>query len=195
VLQQKEFERVGDTKTMRVNVRIIAATNRNLEEAISRGSFREDLFYRLNVITIEVPPLRDRKADIPALIQHFLKIFNQKTKRNIKTISKQAMKAIMEYNWPGNVRELENFLERAVVLTQGEILDVGVFPDNFAKTIENASAEFTSASALKEVLREPEKKIIVRALEQVGWNRKKAAAILKINRTTLYNKMKQYHLL
>lgn len=195
VLQQKEFERVGDTKTMRVNVRIIAATNRNLEEAISRGSFREDLFYRLNVITIEVPPLRDRKIDIPALIQHFLKIFNGKTKRNIKAISKQAMKAIMEYHWPGNVRELENFLERAVVLTQGEILDVGVFPDNFAKTTESTSAQSTGASALKEVLREPEKKIIVHALEQAGWNRKKAAAILKINRTTLYNKMKQFHLL
>ncbi len=195
VLQQKVFERVGDTKTIHVNVRIIAATNRNLEEAISRGSFREDLFYRLNVITIEVPPLRDRKDDIPALIQHFLKIFNEKTKRNIKSISKQAMKAILDYHWPGNVRELENFLERAVVLTQGEILDVAVFPDNFAKTIENVSAQVTGAGALKEVLREPEKKIIVRALEQAGWNRKKAAAILKINRTTLYNKMKQYHLL
>ncbi len=195
VLQQKEFERVGDTKTMRVNVRIIAATNRNLEEAISRGTFREDLFYRLNVITIEVPPLRERKSDIPALIQHFLKVFNEKTKRNIKTISKSAMKVIMDYDWPGNVRELENFLERAVVLTQGEVLDVAIFPDNFAKAIENANTQTMGAGALKEVLREPEKKIIVRALEQTGWNRKKAAAILKINRTTLYNKMKQYHLL
>ncbi len=195
VLQQKEFERVGDTKTMHVNVRIIAATNRNLEEAISRGTFREDLFYRLNVITIDVPPLRDRKSDIPALIQHFLKVFNDKTKRNIKSISKPAMKMMLDHQWPGNVRELENFLERAVVLTHGEILEVAVFPDNFAKTMESANIGYSSTSALKEVLRDPEKKIIVHALEQAGWNRKKAAAILKINRTTLYNKMKQYHLL
>jgi len=196
VLQQKVFERVGDTKTMRVNVRIIAATNRNLQEAISRGSFREDLFYRLNVITIDVPPLRDRKGDIPALVQHFLHVFSEKTKRNLTGVSKQAMKALMDYDWPGNVRELENFLERAVVLSQGDILDLAVFPENFgAKSAEDIDSRSDNGTALKEVLKDPEKKIIVRALEQSGWNRKKAAASLKINRTTLYNKMKQYHLL
>ncbi len=196
VLQQKVFERVGDTKTIRVNVRIIAATNRNLQEAISRGSFREDLYYRLNVITIDVPPLRDRKSDIAALVEHFLKVFSEKTKRNLKGVSKQAMKALMDYDWPGNVRELENFLERAVVLSQGDILDVAVFPENFgSKNVGSIDAQSDSGTALKEVLKDPEKKIIVRALEQSGWNRKKAAAILKINRTTLYNKMKQYHLL
>jgi two-component system, NtrC family, response regulator HydG len=195
VLQQKVFERVGDTKTIRVNVRIIAATNRNLQEAIKAGTFREDLYYRLNVITIEVPPLRDRKGDIPTLVQHFLKVFNDKTRRNVTAISKQAMKALMDYEWPGNVRELENFLERAVVLCQGEILDLDVFPENFMKHSEHFEMRSANGNALKDILRDPEKRIIVRALEQTGWNRKKAAAILKINRTTLYNKMKQYHLL
>ena len=196
VLQQKVFERVGDTKTMRVNVRIIAATNGNLQEAISRGAFREDLYYRLNVITIDVPPLRDRKGDIPTLVHHFLSVFNERTHRNIADVSKQAMKALMDYDWPGNVRERENFLDRAVVLSQGEILDLEVFPENFgAKGSESFDTRTDIATALKEVLKEPEKKIIVRALEQSGWNRKKAAATLRINRTTLYNKMKQFHLL
>ncbi|MBI4358213.1 MAG: sigma-54-dependent Fis family transcriptional regulator [Candidatus Omnitrophica bacterium] len=196
VLQQKVFERVGDTKTIHVNVRIIAATNHNLQEAISRGTFREDLYYRLNVITIDVPPLRERKGDIPTLVRHFLNVFNEKTKRHITSVSKQAMKILMDYDWPGNVRELENFLERAVVLTQGEVLDTAVFPDSFTKKAETLDARLGgSDTALKEILKDPEKKIIVRALEQAGWNRKKAAAVLKINRTTLYNKMKQHHLL
>lgn len=194
VLQQKVFERVGDTKTMRVNVRIIAATNRNLQEAISRGSFREDLYYRLNVITIDVPPLRERKSDIPALVQHFLKVFSEKAKRQVSGVSKRAMKLLMDYDWPGNIRELENFLERAAVLSHGEILDVDAFPENFTKNLERLVTG-GNGTALKESLKEPEKRIIVEALEQSGWNRKRAAAILRINRTTLYNKMKQYHLL
>ncbi|OGW84783.1 MAG: hypothetical protein A3C35_03410 [Omnitrophica bacterium RIFCSPHIGHO2_02_FULL_46_11] len=195
VLQQKVFERVGDTKTIRVNVRIIAATNRNLQEAITRGNFREDLYYRLNVITIHVPPLRERKEDIPTLIQYFLKMFSERMRRNVTGISKQAMKALMDYDWPGNIRELENFLERAVVLSQSDILDLNVFPENFAKSTENMNIPSSNEGALKEILKDPEKKIIVRALEQASWNRKKAAAVLKINRTTLYNKMKQFHLL
>ncbi|MBI1977243.1 MAG: sigma-54-dependent Fis family transcriptional regulator [Candidatus Omnitrophica bacterium] len=195
VLQQKVFERVGDAKTIRVNVRIIAATNHNLQEAISRGSFREDLYYRLNVITIDVPPLRDRKGDIPALVDHFLKVFSEKTKRDVKGVSKQALKALADYDWPGNVRELENFLERAVVLTQSEILDVADFPEHFTKNVEGVDLKSANGSSLKEVLKDPEKKIILNALEQTGWNRKRAAQILQINRTTLYNKMKQYNLL
>jgi transcriptional regulator with PAS, ATPase and Fis domain len=195
VLQQKVFERVGDTKTIRVNVRIIAATNRNLHEAIKGGTFREDLYYRLNVITIDVPPLRDRKGDIPALVRHFLKVFSEKTRRNVTDVSKPAMKVLMDYEWPGNVRELENFLERAVVLCQNETLDLDLFPENFMKHAEHFETRSGNGNALKDILKDPEKKIIVRALEQTGWNRKKAAAILKINRTTLYNKMKQFHLL
>lgn len=200
VLQQKEFERVGDTKTMKVNVRIIASTNRDLAAEIASGQFREDLYYRLNVITIDVPPLRDRKEDIPALVKHFLNAFNEKTRRSLRSVSSKAMQRILDYNWPGNVRELENFLERAVVLSTGETLEEDVFPDYIGETkvmglpvtAETASAEGTS---LKEVLKEPEKQIIKKVLDQVGWNRKKAASLLDINRTTLYNKMKEYQLL
>ncbi|MDD5218323.1 MAG: sigma-54 dependent transcriptional regulator [Candidatus Omnitrophica bacterium] len=193
VLQQKSFERVGDTQSMHVDVRIIAATNRNLEEEIRKGNFREDLYYRLNVITIEVPALRERRGDIPNLIEHFLKQFNAKMPRKIRGVSKEAVKVMMEYDWPGNVRELENLLERACVLSQGDILTVESFPENLLK---KAAVNLASnGSPLKEVLREPEKRVIVEALEQSGWNRKKAASMLNINRTTLYNKMRKHNLL
>lgn len=195
VLQQKEFERVGDTKTLHVDVRIIASTNRDLAAEIARGQFREDLYYRLNVITIDVPPLRERKEDIPALVKHFLSAFNLKTRRMLKTVSSQAMKRILDYHWPGNVRELENFLERAVVLSQGEVLDVDVFPEYIGRKSEAYQVPEVENTSLKEVLKEPEKQIIKKVLDQVGWNRKKAAGLLNINRTTLYNKMKEYQLL
>ncbi|OGW91314.1 MAG: hypothetical protein A3G33_07970 [Omnitrophica bacterium RIFCSPLOWO2_12_FULL_44_17] len=195
-LQQKVFEKVGDTKTISVDVRIIAATNRDLTEEIKNGNFREDLYYRLNVITLEVPPLRERKSDIPALIQHFIRLYNEKAKRNIAGVSREAMNLLMSYDWPGNVRELENFLERAVVLSTSNVLDQSSFPDGFAETPGNVQASQSAAQmSLKEALREPEKRIIVRALEYSGWNRQKAAAVLQINRTTLYNKMKEHKLL
>ncbi|MCM8776314.1 MAG: sigma-54 dependent transcriptional regulator [Candidatus Omnitrophica bacterium] len=195
VLQQKVFEMVGDTKTRQVDVRIIASTNRNLEEEIKKGNFREDLYYRLNVITIEVPPLRDRKGDIPALVKHFLTVFSEKTGRPIKGITKEAMKTLIDYHWPGNVRELENTLERAVVLSDGELITPENLPDNI--TQESAAVRFgvTGQGTLKEVLKVPEKQIILQALDSTGWNRKKAAELLAINRTTLYNKMKEYNLL
>lgn len=194
VLQQKEFERVGDTKTVRVNVRIIAATNRNLESEIKRGAFREDLFYRLNVITIEVPPLRERRGDIHTLVAHFLHRFSEKVKRNVRGVSKEAIALLESYDWPGNVRELENCLERAIVLAQSEILDVGDFPEHFVRKTQQGEARRDSAS-LKDGLKEPEKRLVLQALEQAGWNRKKAANLLNINRTTLYNKMKEHSLL
>jgi len=180
---------------MHVDVRIIAATNRELGEEIRKGNFREDLYYRLNVITIDLPPLRERKGDIPALVKHFMKVFTDKTKRNIKGISSPAMKRIMDYDWPGNVRELENFLERAVVLTRGEILDIDVFPAHLRARKEAFNVDSLSITSLKEVMKEPEKQVIKKALEQCGGNRKKAAILLNINRTTLYNKMKEYELL
>jgi len=196
VLQHKTFERVGDTKTIRIDMRIVAATNRDLEEEIKSGAFREDLYYRLNVITIDVPPLRERKEDIPALVLHFLKMFNDKARRKVTGITKEAMNCLLNYDWPGNVRELENSLERAVVLSQGEFLDVDLFPDSFArKQLPTSMDSLGQGTALKEVLQEPEKKIIVQALDHTGGNRKKAATLLKINRTTLYNKMKRYNLL
>ncbi|MBI4387693.1 MAG: sigma-54-dependent Fis family transcriptional regulator, partial [Candidatus Omnitrophica bacterium] len=135
VLQQKTFERVGDTKTFRTDVRIIAATNRDLQEEIKEGRFREDLFYRLNVITIEIPPLRDRKGDIPDLVAHFLKKISEKLSREIRGVSPEAMQFLIKYEWPGNVRELENSLERAAVLTQRDILDISDFSEHLVNKV------------------------------------------------------------
>jgi two-component system response regulator AtoC len=194
VLQQKVFEKVGDTTTVRVNVRIIAATNRDLAEEIRNGNFREDLYYRLNVITIEVPPLRARSGDIPKLVEHSLELCNKRTRRNIQGVTKEALKLLMNYDWPGNVRELENLIERACVLAQGDTLT----SENFSKDLlvrRHGIAASPNGTRLKEVLLEPEKRIVVEILEQTGWNRKKAAEILNINRTTLYNKMKKHGLL
>lgn len=196
VLQQKVFERVGDTKTLRVNARIIASTNQDLEEEIRRGNFREDLYYRLNVITIEVPPLRQRREDIPRLIDHFLKLYSEKVRRPIKGVSKEAVALLINYDWPGNVRELENLLERSCVLTQGDTLTAEHFPEGLSsRVLVLGSPSNGNGHSLKDVLREPEKKIIVEVLEQANGNRKKAANLLNINRTTLYNKMRKHQLL
>ncbi|MBI4115669.1 MAG: sigma-54-dependent Fis family transcriptional regulator [Candidatus Omnitrophica bacterium] len=194
VLQQKVFEKVGDTKTVSVNVRIIAATNRDLEEDIRKGNFREDLYYRLNVITIEVPPLRARREDIPQLIEHFLTYYNTKTKRQVRGVAKDALKVLVNYDWPGNVRELENLIERACVLAEGDMITIENFPRDLSSRVQ-ATVSSPMGTRLKDVLLEPEKRVIVEALEQTGWNRKKAAVILRINRTTLYNKMKKHNLL
>jgi len=195
VLQEKEFERVGDTKTIRVDVRIIVATNRILKDEIEKGTFREDLFYRLNVIAMRVPPLRDRKADIPALVKHFIKIFSEKTKRKFKGIDEEALEYLMAYHWPGNVRELENCIERAVILGQGDYLDRSIFPDFDMRYSKTHSGVSPAAGSLKDALKDPERQIIQSTLEQVAGNRKEASRLLDINRTTLYNKMKEYELL
>ena len=201
VLQSGEFERVGDTKTAKVNVRVIAATNQDLSEAIKKGMFREDLYYRLHVISINVPPLRERKEDIPLLVQHFLDICNQRGNKKIAGVSKEAMDILAGYNWPGNIRELENIIERAVILAQGDAITKEELPDYLqAKETELASVAVSNnkegnGKLLKEALRNPEREIIRSALEQSGWNRKKTAENLGINRTTLYNKMKKYGLL
>lgn len=195
VLQQKVFERVGDTKTMRVNVRIIASTNIDLQEEIRKGNFREDLYYRLNVIPIDVLPLRRRKEDIPQLVQHFLNLFNTKMGKQIAGVDKAAMKHLSDYDWPGNVRELENVLERASVLAREEVLRPEHFPEHLTRRSSGSAAFFSNGGPLKEVLREPEKQVIVEALKQTAGNRKKAAQMLSINRTTLYNKMRKHNLL
>ncbi len=207
-LQEREFERVGDNKTIHVDVRVIAATNRNLEEAIQQGAFREDLFYRLNVIAIRIPPLRDRMEDVPLLLEHFLQQHTAELKRQMTGFSKEAMRFLMEYRWPGNVRELENAVERSVILSRGPQIDVHDLPEaiqriSSASSIVGSaavtgamSARNTGAAArLKDALRDPERQLIIDALEQTAWNRKKAAELLGINRTTLYNKMREYQLL
>ena len=196
VLQNQEFEPVGGTETYKVNVRVIAATNRNLEEAIKEGSFRQDLYYRLDVVSIFVPPLRERVGDIPILANHFLEKYNREAgSKNVKGISEEALKVMLKYNWPGNVRELENSIERAVILTKGQTINPADLPRALREfsTREKVWVKTVSGS-LKDALREPEKDIILNILKEVNWNRKKAADILNINRTTLYNKMKKFGL-
>lgn len=196
VLQNQEFEPVGGTKTCKVNVRVIAATNRNLEEAIKEKSFRQDLYYRLDVVSIFIPPLRERMGDIPLLANHFLEKYRREARgKEIKGISEETLKVMLKYDWPGNVRELENSIERAVILTKGPLIT----PSDLPKSLQKISAQEkprveTATGPLKESLQEPEKDIILNALKQANWNRKKAAAILNINRTTLYNKIKRFGL-
>ncbi len=194
ILQNQEFEPVGGTKTYKANIRIIAATNRNLEEAIKEGTFRHDLYYRLDVVSIFVPPLRERMGDVPILANHFLEKYRKEAgSKEVKGISEEALKMMLKYNWPGNVRELENSIERAVILTKGPLITTVDLPKPLQKIHVQEKPPVQSASGpLKEALQEPEKDIIMNALKQVNWNRKKAAAILNINRTTLYNKMKRF---
>ena len=200
-LQEREFERVGDNKTIRVDVRVIAATNRNLEEAIRQGTFREDLFYRLNVIAIAIPPLRERLEDVPLLLDYFLQRHAAEMKRQVTGFSQEAMRLLMNYRWPGNVRELENAVERSVILCQGSVITEHDLPEAIQRAVGVPVAAGAALGArgaagrLKDALRDPERQLIVDALEQVAWNRKKAAELLGINRTTLYNKMREYQLL
>lgn len=207
ILQGGEFERVGDAKTMRIDVRVIAATNQDLHEAIRNGKFREDLYYRLNVISIHIPPLRERSDDIPMLAEYFLKKKSEanSSRKKVTGISKEAMKTLTEYNWPGNIRELENIIERSVILAKGNIVGIQDLPE-FLHNADTPSVNgipapgasatgVPNAKSLREALKNPEKQVIREALEQAGWNRKEAAANLGINRTTLYNKMKAYGLL
>jgi len=196
VLQEGEFERVGETKTIKVDVRVIAATNQNLGELIAQGKFRKDLYYRLNIISVEMPPLRERKMDIPLLVEDFIKKCTKNTSKKIEGLSKEAISVLMNYNWPGNVRELENVIERAVILSKGTVIKPEDFPESLTQPPgeSNLSAEDSNLN-LKDSLKEPEKDLILKALNSVNWNRNEAAKILEINRTTLYKKMQKFGLL
>jgi DNA-binding NtrC family response regulator len=197
VLQEREFESVGDEKTKKVDIRIIAATNQDLQECIQKNTFREDLFYRLNVINIKVPPLKSRKTDIPYLVDHFLGVFSERFNKKIRSCDRAVHDKFFMYAWPGNIRELENVIERGVVLAQSDTITIHDIPEHIAQfdVAEAAYAGHNGFSSLKESLKEPERKIITPALEFTNWNRKKTATLLDINRTTLYNKMKEYNLL
>ena len=196
VLQNREFEPVGGNVTHKVDVRLVLATNENLEECVKRGTFREDLYYRINVISITQPPLRDRIGDIPILAGHYLQVFNEQTGRKITEIDEMAMQAMQNYHWPGNVRELVNVIERAVVLCrQGHIAAADLPEKLFASHEHRASIEaHLGGASLKSALTEPERHLIIQALESSGWNRQMTAKTLGINRTTLYKKMKRYEI-
>jgi DNA-binding NtrC family response regulator len=187
VLEDKIFYKVGGTQPLTADFRVIAATNANLEQAIQDRTFREDLFYRLNVITFTMPPLRKRKEDIPILAQHFLIKFTQEVNRGVERISRDAMDELMLYEWPGNVRELSNAIERAVVVCKTRTITPHDLPIGTSLADELKARYFS--------LNDMEKQHITKILDQTGWNISKSAVILGIDRSTLYNKIKRYGLI
>jgi DNA-binding NtrC family response regulator len=190
VLQDLEFEQVGGTKTFKVDTRLILATNEDLTRAVAEGRFRQDLFYRINVINIELPPLRERISDIPLLAEHFLRQVCEDSGKQVQGFSEEAMTALQRFRWPGNVRELENVIERAVLLGKGSVIGI----DDLPAAVMAASPvrmESVGAQSLKQALAAPERQIILEVLEANQWNRHVTAEVLGINRTTLYKKMKR----
>lgn len=191
VLQEREFETVGGNETLKVDIRVIAATNKKLEEEIAHGRFREDLYYRLNVVKLNVPPLRERQDDIPVLADYFLKIYAEKNHRLIKGYSPRAMDLLMRHNWPGNVRELENVIERAVILLREDLVTPKEFPaaiQEIGPAAYETIIDMTPGKSLKDM----ERQMILRTLEETAGNRTHAAGILGISRRTLQLKLKEY---
>jgi DNA-binding NtrC family response regulator len=207
VLQERRFEPVGSNQTVEADVRVVLASNQPLEQLVAQGTFRQDLYYRINVVKIELPPLRDRSGDIPLLAHYFLRVHSTELGKQITGISEDAMAALVRYPFPGNVRELQNLLERAAVLSRTPTIQLHDLPDHVIASTPGlafpggSGRPDTSTAApvegpwvpmpLEHALREPERRIILKALEANNWNRQKTAEDLKINRTTLYKKMKQ----
>lgn len=215
VLQEHEFERVGDTKTVCVDVRVIAASNRDLLEEVEQRRFREDLYYRLNVVTIYLPPLRERREDIPLLVGHFLRVYNEKNRRHVPYISAEAMEALKNYDWPGNVRELQNYIERAVVLARGDEIGTDLLPHavlghrgprlgSRRRTVQSIARDFVDAVLAQaapeandiydRMVEELEREMLAQVLERCRGIQIKAAAWLGMNRNTLHKKLRQYGL-
>jgi len=190
VLQDFEFEQVGGTKTFTVDARLILATNDDLARAVAEGRFRQDLFYRINVINIELPPLRERISDIPLLAEHFLRRVCEECHKNVTGFSDEALAALQRYSWPGNVRELQNVIERAVLLGKGEVIRPEDLPGTLS-VVAPVCVTSLGQRGLKQALSSPERQIIRDMLEANNWNRQATAAALGINRTTLYKKMKR----
>lgn len=195
VLEGHPFERVGGSKAIKVDVRVIAATNRDLEKQVAEGQFRRDLYFRLHVLEIVVPPLRKRPEDIPALAEFFLKRYNAETGRRINSFSTRAMEAMLTYRWPGNVREMKNVVERAVVLCRGDMIDVDDLVLSTLKTSGDTEADLPGSGAYEEApLAEIERRHILATLKSTGWNKSRAAGILGIERSTLDRKIRRYEL-
>ncbi|MEM8944819.1 MAG: sigma-54 dependent transcriptional regulator [Planctomycetota bacterium] len=190
VLQELEFEQVGGDKTFKVDVRVILATNEDLADAVAEGRFRQDLYYRVNVINVELPALRERRTDISLLAQSFLQDLREDTNRPITGFSEDALAALENYAWPGNIRELQNVVERAVLLGKEDIITASDLPRDVTGG-QNISLPRVGTMTLKEALEEPERQIILDVLESNGWNRNATADSLGVNRTTLYKKMKK----
>ena len=216
-IQESEFERVGGIKTLKVDVRLITATNRDLEREIREGNFREDLFYRLNVVPLDIPPLRDRDEDIPLLVDHIITKFNERLKKRVRGISDEAMRLLRSHGWPGNIRELENVLERTILFCSGDTIEVSDLPAELrsaeaaavrgrtptgelaaANAAASAAGEGGATGSLKEMVRAEtsrvERELIARALDETGGNVTQAAKLLKISRKSLQMKMKEFGL-
>jgi len=188
VLQEREFERVGGNQTIRVDVRVVAATNRNLKEMVAAGTFREDLYYRLNVINLTLPALRQRPSDIPALATHFLKRYSEENGKNVRTISDAALNLLAHQLWPGNVRELENVIERAVVLAEGEAIEPAHLPPELAATSRRAGAPLIPGSTMDEI----ERYAILKTLESAAGSTSRAAEVLGISVRKIQYKLQEY---
>jgi DNA-binding NtrC family response regulator len=191
VIQEREVTRIGSTKPIKVDVRILAATNENLADLVRKEKFREDLFYRLSVVPIHLPPLRERKEDVPLLVEHFLQKYNKKARKNINNISSAVKKALMEYDWPGNIRELENTIERAVVLSKGDEIEIDSL---IYHGISSSSSLFYPVGGRYKTLEEIEREYIKTVLQAQYGNKSKAAKILGIDRKTLTAKAKKYNI-
>lgn len=185
VLETQEFQRVGGSKKIKVDVRVIAATNKNLEEEIKKMNFREDLFFRLNVIPIFVPSLRERKDDIPLLVEHFLNLLAQQYGQKIKKISKATLEALISYDWPGNVRELKNTIERFVIMNPSDVIDIKEIP-----SFKGGKSDYSSFKTLREAREQFEKDFILKRLQENNYNVSKTAEELEIERSNLHRKMK-----
>lgn len=199
VIQEQCFERVGSVKSIRVDIRIISATNKNLKQAIQAGIFREDLYYRLNVIPIDMPPLCKRKSDIPLLIEHFLEKRPSVSKTGIKSFSRKAIDALTNYSWPGNIRELENLIERLSILVEKDIIRFDDLPEKIkgSSSIEKPEPKHIDGSdwpGFTQAVNQFQKDLILQALNQTNWIKAKAASLLKMNRTTLVEKIKKMNL-
>jgi DNA-binding NtrC family response regulator len=194
VIQERKFERLGGTKTYSVDVRIIAASNNDLKESIEKKSFREDLYYRLSVFPINIPPLRERREDVPELVNFFIDKYCKEMKKGLKSLSKEALSLLEKYHWPGNVRELENTIERAIILCEGK----KIHPEHLAVRINTNDIRLREGAGLKEVGQhaqaEAERALILRVLSQTRGNKRKTAEILKIDYTTLFEKIKRYNI-
>ncbi len=196
ILQEHKFERVGGNRTIEVDVRVIAATNKDLEEEIKEGNFREDLYFRLNVLPFTVPPLRERKVDIPRLTNHFLQYFCSKESREIKTVDSRATEALVSYNWPGNVRELKNLIERLVIMTPAQTIEESDLPQAITKGNSGPAAQTTGLTDLPDSYRDAkelfEKQFLLEKLQKNSWNISRTAEEIGLERSNLHRKIKSY---
>lgn len=199
-LQERKIERLGGAETIEVDIRVISATNKDLDAEVKAGTFREDLFYRLNVIPVNIPPLRERTDDIPVLVEHFQKKFAGRTRSyGIKALSSEAEKAMLEYDWPGNIRELENLVERLAVLSENEVIALDDLPLYIRRTTGTGSlcsvdSIFERGVGFHQAVEQFQRDMIYSALERTDWVKAKAAALLQMNRTTLVEKIKKMNI-